>query len=715
MRLGGLGSIRSWSALVALSLSAGAVAQVPIDGFLPMVGIAMTSEFDRDNFDFFAAPSSSPTSGLLGPASHRYDLALLDTGAGFSLLTNKAFNDFQLGSGPSGGSDGYRGTESIEIGGATGNLFATVNDPFGLYASGLQDRTGAGSTLVMNNAALQGQTNTSTLTFPVESDLPNVLGLPFASQYATRIRNDLPQVFELDGKTVRSPAIDFLPLGSGGNGITRKAQLFLNPGSSFTSPPAYFPNILGLSMGEPTQENPQYPTLTQGGLFVNATATSDGVSLPQQQYFFDTGASVTVLSTFNALALGFDVTLDDPEFTISIIGSGGLLQDVPGFFVDQITIPALGGSITATHVPVLVLDVTNPADPGNTVGGIIGTNILAGRNVVIDPNPSTGGGGQTAGLYVSDPVTSAFNWSSASASAAWSTGGAWSAAATPTYLSKANLQNAGAANKEAVVSGLQQAWDVTVGGAVGAMTVRIASGGKLTTFSGVTVNDGGVVQLQSSTLDAQYVDVRGGTLTGAGDIRTGSGPITGQVEIIDGLIAPGNGVGRLTIDGRLSTASGAEFQFELGGVAAGSGYDQLVITGDAAIAGTLSVSLVGPFVPAVGNVFELLTYENFGGAFSAINLPQGYVWDIDYTTAGVLLEATGLGLTGDFNQNGIVDAADYTVWRDGYGVTYDDTDYVLWASNFGATLFASTAASVPEPRTILLLAFVFSAAVLSHR
>ena len=42
-------------------------------------------------------------------------------------------------------------------------------------------------------------------------------------------------------------------------------------------------------------------------------------------------------------------------------------------------------------------------------------------------------------------------------------------------------------------------------------------------------------------------------------------------------------------------------------------------------------------------------------------------------------------LAGDFNGNGIVDGADYVVWREGLGTTYTQTDYDLWRSQFGQT------------------------------
>ena len=76
------------------------------------------------------------------------------------------------------------------------------------------------------------------------------------------------------------------------------------------------------------------------------------------------------------------------------------------------------------------------------------------------------------------------------------------------------------------------------------------------------------------------------------------------------------------------------------------------------------------------------------------------------------------GLPGDFNNDGVVDAVDYAVWRDNLGLsdaalngngTGDasglvvEADLNLWKSNYGATNApASSSASVPEPSSSLL-------------
>ncbi len=62
-------------------------------------------------------------------------------------------------------------------------------------------------------------------------------------------------------------------------------------------------------------------------------------------------------------------------------------------------------------------------------------------------------------------------------------------------------------------------------------------------------------------------------------------------------------------------------------------------------------------------------------------------------------------LLGDFNGNGIVNATDYVVWRNGLGTTYTQNDYNIWRSQFGQTpgsaagASAGAAATVPEPST----------------
>ncbi|MGL4512603.1 MAG: PEP-CTERM sorting domain-containing protein [Lacipirellulaceae bacterium] len=70
-------------------------------------------------------------------------------------------------------------------------------------------------------------------------------------------------------------------------------------------------------------------------------------------------------------------------------------------------------------------------------------------------------------------------------------------------------------------------------------------------------------------------------------------------------------------------------------------------------------------------------------------------------------------IPGDFNQDGFVNAADYTTWRDGLGTTYTQADYNVWRNNYGANAGSASAAAqaVPEPQSLALLGFAALGAV----
>ncbi|QDU90818.1 hypothetical protein Pla175_42310 [Pirellulimonas nuda] len=100
--------------------------------------------------------------------------------------------------------------------------------------------------------------------------------------------------------------------------------------------------------------------------------------------------------------------------------------------------------------------------------------------------------------------------------------------------------------------------------------------------------------------------------------------------------------------------------------------------------------------------------------------------------AAIAALANGAGLPGDFNSDGFVNAADYTVWRDNLNApesvlppgtgdnsgSVDPGDYTIWKNNFGSPavsgLSASTAA-VPEPATVGMLLLACAAAAVARR
>jgi hypothetical protein len=60
-------------------------------------------------------------------------------------------------------------------------------------------------------------------------------------------------------------------------------------------------------------------------------------------------------------------------------------------------------------------------------------------------------------------------------------------------------------------------------------------------------------------------------------------------------------------------------------------------------------------------------------------------------------------IPGDFNGDDVVDAADYTVWREGVETgLYTPDDYDLWVANYGASQDDAQSAAVPEPAALVL-------------
>ncbi len=113
---------------------------------------------------------------------------------------------------------------------------------------------------------------------------------------------------------------------------------------------------------------------------------------------------------------------------------------------------------------------------------------------------------------------------------------------------------------------------------------------------------------------------------------------------------------------------------------------------------------------------------NYVYTFGEQDLPGAITQSITLTLTGTVIER----LEGDYNFDGRVDAADYTVWRDTLGETVvlagagadgngdgvvDVADYSVWRAHFGQTSSASlTAATVPEPSSLVGLALVSLAA-----
>ncbi len=167
----------------------------------------------------------------------------------------------------------------------------------------------------------------------------------------------------------------------------------------------------------------------------------------------------------------------------------------------------------------------------------------------------------------------------------------------------------------------------------------------------------------------------------------------------------------LNVGGDFSTSSLLELDVFQNGTA-----DQILVSGAATLNGAIDVSLVGGS-PAIGQAYTILSAV--GGITdlgASLMLPVGFTSQIVDGTDLVLTFASA-ALAGDYNNDGVVDAADYTAWRDNLGqnitlpnetvtpgvVTQED--YAAWRGNYGASLglvAQGSSSAAPEPSAALL-------------
>jgi FG-GAP repeat/Dockerin type I domain len=189
----------------------------------------------------------------------------------------------------------------------------------------------------------------------------------------------------------------------------------------------------------------------------------------------------------------------------------------------------------------------------------------------------------------------------------------------------------------------------------------------------------------------------------------GGGPIIGEYDRFGSAIAS---VGDLDGDGLPDLAVGA-YAHEVDGIESG-GVHLLFVNGD----GTAKRS---QFIPHdLGGDPVVDEYFGFGYALTsagdldgdgvvelAVGVP-GYDFENGVGSAVYILHFDPTALYGDYNQDGVVNTADYSVWRDQLGTdvepgsgadgnrdgAVDEDDYKIWKANFGRSWMGSNA-SVP--------------------
>ena len=169
----------------------------------------------------------------------------------------------------------------------------------------------------------------------------------------------------------------------------------------------------------------------------------------------------------------------------------------------------------------------------------------------------------------------------------------------------------------------------------------------------------------------------------------------------------------LSVDGAFTINSGASLELDLLSTA---DFDRVEATGAVQLAGDLDVQGSDGFDPTLGETFTVVSGATLSGGFESVTLPAldaNEMWQVIYGASDVSLLVT---VAGDYNGDGSVDAADYTVWRDNLGQQVSalvgadgdgdgmvtSADYDIWQANFGTSIPGPSTA-IPEPDTAALM------------
>ncbi len=173
--------------------------------------------------------------------------------------------------------------------------------------------------------------------------------------------------------------------------------------------------------------------------------------------------------------------------------------------------------------------------------------------------------------------------------------------------------------------------------------------------------------------------------------------------------------GNLALNGDFYHVADSKLVLDLGGTdnsdALDLEHDSVTVLGRAELEGDLVILLEDGFSPGHGDEFSILTAEQMDGEFVHASVPDlgsTMQWSLAYSPSQVMLRIIAAG---DYNRNGIVDAADFTVWRDSLGTRVaaltgadangdgmvTELDYVVWMENFGYHI--DSVMQVPEPAT----------------
>jgi len=151
---------------------------------------------------------------------------------------------------------------------------------------------------------------------------------------------------------------------------------------------------------------------------------------------------------------------------------------------------------------------------------------------------------------------------------------------------------------------------------------------------------GGIIDAANGVIDiADFENAQNAIIQGIASINVHT------VFTNDGITAPGNSPGTLTYIGNFLPSATGVLDIELGGLTPGSGHDQLAVTGNAVLNGTIEVSVTGSFIPAPGDSFVVLTTTGtVSDSFATVSAQSGLYVDVQINSNNVTIHIDSVGV-----------------------------------------------------------------------
>jgi hypothetical protein len=156
--------------------------------------------------------------------------------------------------------------------------------------------------------------------------------------------------------------------------------------------------------------------------------------------------------------------------------------------------------------------------------------------------------------------------------------------------------------------------------------------------------NGGIIDASSGELEFTMTNTNFSNDPGA--IIKGTDSIDVPTSFTNnGIISPGSSLGVLTYVGNFVPSSNGVLDIELGGLTVGTEYDQLNVTGNATLNGSLKVRIANGFVPNNGDSFVILNTSGIVSSdFSALDIQDGLYLTVIKNSNNVTLVVDSVGI-----------------------------------------------------------------------